>query len=75
MKPNFSWCGSLYPLMWEGGAVRCPAIPNRRAQAALQDLMTKGTHAEDAHYFLKTIIPSRKATRDFLGMDDPDEKA
>jgi len=30
---------------------------------------------EDAHYFLKTIIPSRKATRDYLGMDDPDEKA
>jgi hypothetical protein len=29
---------------------------------------------EDDHYFLKTIIPSRKATRDYLGMDDPDEK-
>jgi hypothetical protein len=29
---------------------------------------------EEEHYFLKTIIPSRKATRDCLGMDDPDEK-
>jgi len=29
---------------------------------------------EGDHYFLKTIIPSRKATRDYLGMDDPDEK-
>lgn len=29
---------------------------------------------EDAYYFLKTIIPSRKATRDYLGMDEPDEK-
>jgi uncharacterized DUF497 family protein len=29
---------------------------------------------EEDHYFLKTIIPSRKATRDYLGMDDPDEK-
>jgi uncharacterized DUF497 family protein len=24
-------------------------------------------------YFLKTVIPSRKATRDYLGMGDPDE--
>ena len=30
---------------------------------------------EEDHYFFKTIIPSRKATRDYLGMDDPDEKA
>ena len=30
---------------------------------------------EDAYYFLKTIIPSRKATRDYLNMDEPDEKA
>lgn len=31
---------------------------------------------EEAHYFLKTIIPSRKATRDYLGMDeDSDEEA
>ncbi|MGQ0651099.1 MAG: toxin [Betaproteobacteria bacterium] len=29
---------------------------------------------EDEYYFLKTIIPSRKATRDYLGMDEPDEK-
>ena len=27
------------------------------------------------HYFLKTIIPSRKATRDYLGAEDSDEKA
>jgi hypothetical protein len=30
---------------------------------------------EDAYYFLKTIIPSRKATRDYLGTDEPDEEA
>jgi hypothetical protein len=29
---------------------------------------------ETDHYFLKTIIPSRRATRDYLGMDD-DEKS
>ena len=29
---------------------------------------------EDAYYFLKTIIPSRKATRDYLNADEPDEK-
>lgn len=26
------------------------------------------------HYFLKTIIPSRKATRDYLGKEGPDEE-
>ena len=30
---------------------------------------------ESTHYFLKTIIPSRKATRDYLGGKEPDEKA
>ena len=29
---------------------------------------------EDEYYFLKTIIPSRKAMRDYLETDDPDEK-
>lgn len=29
---------------------------------------------EDEYYFLKTIIPSRKATRDYIGMDGPDEE-
>lgn len=29
---------------------------------------------EDEYYFLKTIIPSRKATRDYLDVDEPDEK-
>ena len=28
---------------------------------------------KDAYYFLKTIIPSRKATRDYLNADEPDE--
>ena len=26
---------------------------------------------QDDHYFLKTVIPSRKATRDYLIQDDP----
>jgi len=30
---------------------------------------------EEEHYILKTVIPSRKATRDYLGVEDPDEKA
>lgn len=30
---------------------------------------------ESTHYFLKTIIPSRKATRDSLGRNGPDEDA
>jgi len=30
---------------------------------------------ENTHYFLKTIIPSRKATRDYLGAEGADEKA
>jgi len=30
---------------------------------------------ESSHYFLKTIIPSRKATRDYLGTEGTDEKA
>jgi hypothetical protein len=29
---------------------------------------------ESTHYFLKTIIPSRKATRDYLGTEGSDEK-
>lgn len=33
-------------------------------------------YVEEAdHYFLKTIIPSRKATRDYLKTGDPDETA
>jgi len=27
---------------------------------------------DDDHYFLKTVIPSRKATRDYLNQDQPD---
>ena len=30
---------------------------------------------EDMHYFLKTIIPSRKATRDYLRTEGTDEEA
>ncbi|MGH8673063.1 MAG: hypothetical protein ACREVG_02000 [Burkholderiales bacterium] len=30
---------------------------------------------ESAHYFLKTIIPSRKAARYYLGGKEPDEEA
>jgi uncharacterized DUF497 family protein len=30
---------------------------------------------EKEHYLLKTIIPSRKATRDYLGSDNSDEEA
>lgn len=29
---------------------------------------------EDTYYFLKTIIPSRKATRDYLETDESDEE-
>lgn len=30
---------------------------------------------EPGYYFLKTVIPSRKATRDYLHRSSPDEKA
>ena len=30
---------------------------------------------EPDHFFLKTVIPSRKATRDYLRRGDPDAKA
>ncbi len=30
---------------------------------------------ESKHYFLKTIMPSRKATREYLGTEGTDEKA
>ena len=30
---------------------------------------------EKTYYFLKTIIPSRKATRDYLGTGETDEEA
>lgn len=30
---------------------------------------------EPDYYFLKTVMPSRKATRDYLLRSDPDEKA
>lgn len=30
---------------------------------------------EADYYFLKTIIPSRKATRNYIELDEPDEKA
>ena len=30
---------------------------------------------EAAYYFLKTVIPSRKATRDYLKTGDPDDTA
>lgn len=30
---------------------------------------------EEGHYCLKTIIPSRKAARDYLGQKEPDEEA
>lgn len=30
---------------------------------------------EDDHYFLKTIIPSRKATREYLAKDDGNHEA
>ena len=30
---------------------------------------------ESTHYFLKTVIPSRKATRDYFGRKGPDEEA
>jgi hypothetical protein len=29
---------------------------------------------ESTHYFLKTVIPSRKATRDYLGKVNTDEE-
>ena len=30
---------------------------------------------DEDHFFLKTIIPSRKATRDFIAKENPDDEA
>lgn len=30
---------------------------------------------EDDHFFLKTVIPSRKATRDYLNQGEPDAQS
>ena len=42
---------------------------------ALDDYVYLVPYVEDPHYyFLKTVIPSRKATRDYLLRSNPDEK-
>jgi argonaute-like protein implicated in RNA metabolism and viral defense len=42
---------------------------------ALDDYVYLVPYVEEPdHYFLKTVIPSRKATRDYLLRSSPDEK-
>jgi len=50
--------------------------PNQRVLVvALDDYAYLVPFVEEKdHYFLKTIIPSRKATRDYLSQGDPDVK-
>ena len=67
----------------EGGLKDILVHPNQRRYPGQVVLVVAFRHyvylvpsvEESESYFLKTVIPSRKATRDYLGMDDPDEKA
>jgi uncharacterized DUF497 family protein len=66
----------------EGGLIDLLAHPNQRrypGQIVLvvvyrEYVFLVPSVEEKEHYLLKTVIPSRKATRDYLGMDEPDEK-
>jgi len=66
----------------DGGLKDILVHPNQRRYAGqlvlvvsyLEYVFLVPSVEEEGHYFLKTIIPSRKATRDYLGMDDPDEE-
>ena len=66
----------------EGGLMDVLVHPNRKRYAGQVVLVVSYREyvylvpsvEEDAYYFLKTIIPSRKATRDYMDMDEPDEK-
>jgi len=66
----------------EGGLKDVLVHPNQRRYTGQQVLVVSyrdyvflvPSVEEDAYYFLKTIIPSRKATRDYLNADEPDEK-
>jgi len=66
----------------EGGLMDILVHPNQRrypGQVVLVVSYRKYVYLvpsveEDAYYFLKTIIPSRKATRDYMDMEEPDEK-
>ncbi|MEX0744308.1 MAG: hypothetical protein WD118_01795 [Phycisphaeraceae bacterium] len=66
----------------EGGLIDVLVHPNQKRYAG-QVVLVVGYRRyvylvpsveEDQYYFLKTIIPSRKATRDYMDMDEPDEK-
>ncbi|MBI2918744.1 MAG: toxin [Chloroflexi bacterium] len=67
----------------EGGLMDILVHPNqRRYRGQVVLVVTYKDYAflvpsveEDTHYFLKTIIPSRKATRDYLGREGTDGKA
>lgn len=67
----------------EGGLMDILVHPNRRrypGQVVLvvvyrEYVFLVPSVEEEEHYFLKTVIPSRKATRDYLGASDADEEA
>ena len=67
----------------EGGLKNILVHPNQRRYPGQVVLVVRHRDSiflvpsveEEAFYFLKTIIPSRKATRDDVEVDDPDEQA
>ena len=67
----------------EGGLKDVLVHPNQRRYAGQvvlvvayrQYVFLVPSVEEDEYYFLKTIIPSRKATRNYLETDESDEKA
>ena len=66
----------------EGGLIDVLVHPNQKRYAGQVVLVVSYRQyvylvpsvEEDEYYFLKTIIPSRKATRDYMNMDEPDEE-
>ncbi len=66
----------------EGGLMDILVHPNQRRYpgqvvlvVAYRDYVYLVPSVEEStHYFLKTIIPSRKATRDYLGTEGVDEE-
>jgi len=66
----------------EGGLIDVLVHPNQKRYAGQVVLVVNYRQyvylvpsvERDEYYFLKTIIPSRKATRDYMDMDEPDEK-
>jgi uncharacterized DUF497 family protein len=74
---------SIVVAIESGGLLDILAHPNEAKYPNQRILVVaSGTYAylvpfveEKDHFFLKTVIPSRKATRDYLNQGEPDVKS